>query len=85
MEIRVKTQPNAEPERVRRMLKQRYTALSIHLTEALIVPGPFGQKLTVDKVYALVWQFLVAYATDFKLYPIDLTNALGQRLGRARL
>lgn len=85
VEIRVKTQPNAEPERVRRDVKAALYRFIHPLNGGADSTGwPFGQKLTVDKVYALIQAVPgVAYATDLKLYPIDLTNALGQRLGQS--
>ena len=85
VEIRVKTQPNAEPERVRRDVKAAlYRFLHPRFGGPDGAGWPFGQKLTIDKVYALIQTVPgVAYATELKLYPIDLTNALGQRLGQS--
>jgi hypothetical protein len=41
---------------------------------------PFGQPLTIDKVYALIQRVRgVEYATELKLYPVDPARA--QALG----
>lgn len=84
VETRIKTQPKAEPERVRRDVK---VALYRFLHPLYGGPDgtgwPFGQPLTIDKVYALIQTVPgVEYATELKLYPIDLSDPVGQRLGK---
>ncbi|MBN1399870.1 MAG: hypothetical protein JXA74_03475, partial [Anaerolineae bacterium] len=83
VETRIKTHPKAEPERVRRDVKVAlYRFLHPLYGGAEGTGWPFGRPLTIDKVYALIQTVPgVEYATELKLYPIDLTNALGQRLG----
>jgi len=45
---------------------------------------PFGRVLTIDKVYALIQTVPgVEYATELNLYPIDMNDANGQRLGKS--
>jgi hypothetical protein len=44
---------------------------------------PFGKPLTIDKVYALIQDVPgVEYATELNLYPINMTDPKGQRLGK---
>ena len=44
---------------------------------------PFGKPLTIDKVYALIQDVPgVEYATELNLYPINMTDPIGQRLGK---
>lgn len=85
VETRVKPQPKAEPERVRRDVKAALYRFLHPLFGGPEGTGwPFGQPLTIDKVYALIQTVPgVAYATELKLYPIDLTDPLGQRLGQS--
>lgn len=85
VETRIKPQPKAEPERVRRDVK---VALYRFLHPLYGGPDgkgwPFGQPLTIDKVYALIQTVPgVEYATELKLYPIDLSDPVGQRLGKS--
>lgn len=85
IETRIKPEPKAEPERVRRDVK---AALYRFLHPLFGGPGgtgwPFGQPLTIDKVYALIQKVPgVEYATELKLYPIDMSDPMGQRLGRS--
>lgn len=85
VETRVKPQPKAEPERVRRDVKAALYRFLHPLYGGPEGTGwPFGQPLTIDKVYALIQTVPgVAYATELKLYPIDLTDPAGQRLGQS--
>lgn len=86
VQARVKAEPKAEPERVRRLVK--------HALYQFLHPlfgGPdgrgwvFGQALTIDKVYALIQKIPgVEYATELKLIPIDIHDPSGKRLGETQ-
>jgi predicted phage baseplate assembly protein len=86
VQARVKAEPKAEPERVRRAVKyELYRYLHP------LFGGPerkgwiFGQPLTIDKVYALIQKIPgVEYATELKLIPIDIHNPTGKRLGETQ-
>jgi len=85
VQTRIKTHPKAEPERVRRDVK---VALYRFLHPIYGGPDgtgwPFARPLTIDKVYALIQTVPgVEYATELNLYPIDMSNPSGQRLGRS--
>jgi len=84
VQTRIKTLPKAEPERVRYAVK---AALYRFLNPVFGGPDengwPFGRALTIDKVYALIQTVPgVEYATELNLYPIDLNDPNGQRLGK---
>jgi predicted phage baseplate assembly protein len=85
VQTRIKTLPKAEPERVRYDVK---AALYRFLHP--VFGGPdgdgwqFGRVLTIDKVYALIQSVPgVEYATELNLYPIDMSDPSGQRLGKS--
>ena len=83
VQTRIKTHPKAEPERVRRDVK---IALYRFLHPLFGGPDgagwPFARPLTIDKVYALIQTVPgVEYATELNLYPINMTDPSGQRLG----
>ena len=85
VQTRIKTLPKAEPERVRYDVK---AALYRFLNPVYGGPDgngwPFGRVLTIDKVYALIQTVPgVEYATELNLYPIDLSDPSGQRLGKS--
>ena len=85
VQTRIKTLPKAEPERVRYAVK---AALYRFLHPVFGGPDgngwPFGRVLTIDKVYALIQTVPgVEYATELNLYPIDMSDANGQRLGKS--
>jgi predicted phage baseplate assembly protein len=85
VQTRIKTLPKAEPERVRYDVK---AALYRFLHPVYGGPDgdgwPFGRALTIDKVYALIQTVPgVEYATELNLYPIDLSDPNGQRLGKS--
>jgi predicted phage baseplate assembly protein len=85
IQTRIKTLPKAEPERVRYAVK---AALYRFLNPVFGGPDgngwPFGRALTIDKVYALIQTVPgVEYATELNLYPIDLNDPNGQRLGKS--
>ena len=85
IQTRIKTLPKAEPERVRHAVK---AALYRFLNPVFGGPDgngwPFGRALTIDKVYALIQTIPgVEYATELNLYPIDLNDPNGQRLGKS--
>ncbi|MGD0003997.1 MAG: putative baseplate assembly protein [Anaerolineaceae bacterium] len=85
VQTRIKTLPKAEPERVRYAVK---AALYRFLHPVFGGPDgtgwPFGRVLTIDKVYALIQTVPgVEYATELNLYPIDMNDANGQRLGKS--
>lgn len=78
----VKAHPKADTERVRRDVKAALYRYVHPLFGGSEGNGwPFGQPLTIDKVYALIQQIPgVAYATELKLFPIDM--ARDQLLGK---
>jgi predicted phage baseplate assembly protein len=85
VQTRIKTLPKAEPERVRYAVK---AALYRFLHPVFGGPDgdgwPFGRVLTIDKVYALIQTVPgVEYATELNLYPIDMSDTAGQRLGKS--
>ena len=85
VQTRIKTLPKAEPERVRYAVK---AALYRFLHPVYGGPDgngwPFGRLLTIDKVYALIQTVPgVEYATELNLYPIDMNDPNGQRLGKS--
>jgi len=85
VQTRIKTLPKAEPERVRYAVK---AALYRFMNPVFGGPDgsgwPFGRALTIDKVYALIQTVPgVEYATELNLYPIDLNDPNGQRLGKS--
>jgi predicted phage baseplate assembly protein len=84
VQTRIRVAPKAEPERVRRDVK---AALYRYLNPMYGGDGsgwPFGKPLTIDKVYALIQDVPgVDYATELNLYPINMADAQGQRLGKA--
>ena len=85
VQTRIKTLPKAEPERVRYAVKE---ALYRFLHPVFGGPDgngwPFGRVLTIDKVYALIQTVPgVEYATELNLYPIDMKDPNGQRLGKS--
>ncbi|MBI5876499.1 MAG: putative baseplate assembly protein [Chloroflexi bacterium] len=84
VQTRIRVAPKAEPERVRRDVK---AALYRFLNPMYGGGGggwPFGKPLTIDKVYALIQEVPgVDYATGLDLYPINLTDPKGQRLGKS--
>jgi predicted phage baseplate assembly protein len=85
VQTRIKTAPKAEPERVRYAVK---AALYRFLHPVYGGPDgdgwPFGRVLTIDKVYALIQTVPgVEYATELNLYPIEMNEASGQRLGKS--
>ena len=85
VQTRIKTLPKAEPERVRYAVK---AALYRFIHPVFGGPDgngwPFGRVLTIDKVYALIQTVPgVEYATELNLYPIDMNDANGQRLGKS--
>jgi predicted phage baseplate assembly protein len=85
VQTRIKTLPKAEPERVRYAVK---AALYRFLHPVFGGPDgkgwPFGRILTIDKVYALIQTVPgVEYATELNLYPIDMNDTNGQRLGKS--
>jgi predicted phage baseplate assembly protein len=84
VQTRIRTMPKAEPERVRRDVK---VALYRFLHPYFGGPDgngwPFGAPLTIDKVYALIQSVPgVEYATELNLYPINMNDPSGQRLGK---
>jgi hypothetical protein len=85
VQTRIKTMPKAEPERVRYAVK---AALYRFLHPVFGGPDgdgwPFGRVLTIDKVYALIQTVPgVEYATELNLYPIEMSDTSGQRLGKS--
>jgi predicted phage baseplate assembly protein len=85
VQTRIKTLPKAEPERVRYAVK---AALYRFLHPVFGGPDgkgwPFGRVLTIDKVYGLIQTVPgVEYATELNLYPIDMSDPTGQRLGKS--
>ncbi|MEP7200609.1 MAG: putative baseplate assembly protein [Chloroflexota bacterium] len=84
VQTRIRVAPKAEPERVRRDVK---AALYRFLHPMVGGDGsgwPFGKPLTIDKVYALIQDVPgVDYATELNLYPINMTDSKGQRLGKS--
>ena len=85
VQTRIRAQPKAEPERVRRDVKiALYQFLHPLFGGADRKGWTFGQPLTIDKVYALIHNIPgVDYATELNLYPIDITNPKGQRVGQS--
>lgn len=86
VQARIKAEPKAEPERVRRMVKHAlYEYLHPLFGGADGRGWVFGQALTIDKVYALIQKIPgVEYATELKLIPIDIHNPSGKRLGETQ-
>ena len=84
VQTRIRVAPKAEPERVRRDVK----AALYRFLNPMVGGGdgqgwPFGKPLTIDKVYALIQDVPgVEYATELNLYPINMTDSKGQRLGK---
>ncbi len=85
VQTRIRTLPKAEPERVRRDVKVAlYRFLHPYFGGADGAGWPFGAPLTIDKVYALIQSVPgVEYATELNLYPINLSDPNGQRLGKS--
>lgn len=85
VQTRIRAQAKAEPERVRRDVKiALYQFLHPLFGGADKRGWTFGQPLTIDKVYALIHNIPgVEYATELNLYPIDIANPKGQRLGQS--
>jgi predicted phage baseplate assembly protein len=73
----IKPHPKADPERVRRDVKEALYRYVHPLYGGLDGNGwPFGQPLTIDKVYALIQRVDgVEYATELKLFPIDMAKS----------
>jgi predicted phage baseplate assembly protein len=85
IQTRIKTLPKAEPERVRYAVKAAlYRFLHPVFGGSDGNGWPFGRVLTIDKVYALIQTVPgVEYATELNLYPIDMSDPNGQRLGKS--
>jgi predicted phage baseplate assembly protein len=85
VQTRIKTLPKAEPERVRYAVKAAlYRFLHPVFGGADGNGWPFGRVLTIDKVYGLIQTVPgVEYATELNLYPIDMSDPSGQRLGKS--
>ena len=83
VQTRIRVAPKAEPERVRRDVK---AALYRFLNPMYGGDGDgwtFGKPLTIDKVYALIQEVPgVDYATELILYPINMSDPKGQRIGK---
>ena len=83
VQTRIRVAPKAEPERVRRDVK---AALYRFLNPMYGGDGNgwiFGKPLTIDKVYALIQEVPgVDYATELILYPINMSDPKGQRIGK---
>lgn len=84
VQTRIRTLPKAEPERVRRDVKVAlYRFLHPYLGGPNGTGWQFGAPLTIDKVYALIQSVPgVEYATELNLYPINMADVNGQRLGK---
>jgi predicted phage baseplate assembly protein len=84
VQTRIRVAPRAEPERVRRDVKAALYRF-LHPTVGGDGSGwPFGRPLTIDKVYALIQGVPgVDYATELNLYPINMSDPKGQRLGKS--
>lgn len=84
VQTRIRTLPKAEPERVRRDVKVAlYRFLHPYFGGPEGTGWPFGVPLTIDKVYALIQSVPgVEYATELNLYPINMADPNGQRLGK---
>lgn len=82
VQTRIKPLPKAEPERVRRDVKKALYRFLHPLYGGSDHEGwPFAQPLTPDKVYALIQAVPgVEYATELKLYPINMVSTTGERL-----
>ncbi len=85
VQTRVKPHPKAEPERVRRDVKEALYRFLHPLYGGSEGTGwPFARPLTIDKVYALIQTVRgVEYATELSLYPIAMDDPTGQRLGKS--
>ncbi|MCB9128383.1 MAG: putative baseplate assembly protein [Ardenticatenales bacterium] len=84
VEARLKATPHADPTRVRQRVKEAIYRFLHPLYGGTAGSGwPFGHPLTIDKLYALIQHVPgVDYATELKLYPIQINAAPGQRVGR---
>ena len=84
VQTRIRTLPKAEPERVRRDVSiALYRFLHPYFGGPDGTGWQFGAPLTIDKVYALIQSVPgVEYATELNLYPINMTDPNGQRLGK---
>ena len=84
VQTRIRVAPKAEFERVRRDVKAALYRF-LHPTVGGDGSGwPFGKPLTIDKVYALIQDVPgVDYATELNLYPINMADPKGQRLGKS--
>jgi predicted phage baseplate assembly protein len=76
VEAFVRHQPKADPDRVRRDVKAELYRYLHPLYGGSDGEGwPFGQPLTIDKVYALIQRVRgVEYAIEVKLFRVDLTR-----------
>ena len=73
---RVRANLKAEPDRVRHDVRAALYRFLHPLDGGVDGQGwPFGQPLTIDKVYALIQSVRgVEYATELKLFPIDMEH-----------
>jgi predicted phage baseplate assembly protein len=73
---RVRANLKAEPDRVRHDVRAALYRFLHPLDGGVDGKGwPFGQPLTIDKIYALIQRVRgVEYATELKLFPIDMEH-----------